>query len=84
MKLMFTTLTIDNNFFIQIRHKYRTQNNLMCDIVYLFLTETITKETKQDKEQIKKNFCYIHRSSFQRGPQKTMTVLKNKKFIFGS
>ena len=56
----------------------------MDHIVYLLLTETITKETKQDKEQIKKNFCYIHRSSFQRGPQKTMTVLKNKKFIFGS
>ena len=25
-------------------------------IVYLLLTETITKEIKQDKEQIKKNF----------------------------
>jgi hypothetical protein len=56
----------------------------MCYIVYLFLTETITKEIKQDKEQIKRNFCYIHRSSFQRGPLKTMTVLKNKKFIFDS
>jgi hypothetical protein len=82
MKLMFTTSTIDNNFFIQTRHKYRTQNKLMCYIVYLFLTETITKETKLDKEQ--KNFCYFHRSSFQHGPQKTMTVLKNKKFIFDS
>jgi hypothetical protein len=28
----------------------------MCYIVYLFLTETITKEIKLDKEQIKRIF----------------------------